>query len=184
MRGLILFIILAIFFKHLHVLASSDERDEKPAEEQHKIINDSLSQLNHVLAEGRRRQANHANIGKTSEKNAEVALKKINALGEEMKEIKEKYDKHIDKWTAEGPSKNAAVPNKGERPLHLTASHSMREARQLHKHWIDSSNWPSPKWSKDRIAHQHASAKEVSSIAISQMHTSQVKEKKRRASIS
>lgn len=184
MRTLLVLFILVIFLKHHSVFASSDERDKKPAEEQHRIVENSLIELNHVLAEGRRRQANHAKIGKESVKNEKVAFEKIHSIGREMKEIKEKFDKHIGNWAAEGPSKNAAVPNKGEKPLYLTTSRSMREANQLHVKWVDSSNWPSTNWSRDYIAHQHAAAKEVSNVAASQMHKSKEEERKRRASIS
>jgi len=180
-----LFLIAILIFLSLHdaVIASSDERNKKPVEEQHKIIHESLNGLNRALAQGRRRQTNHARIGKFSEMNANLAKKNVEQIGKEMENIKESYDEKVGKWIREGASKNAAVPNKDEKPLYLIANRSVREANQLHHHWVDRSKWPSTSWNRDHMAHQHASARQVSIDADLQLRKS-TEEKKRRASIS
>lgn len=180
-----LYLIAIFIFLNLHddVIASSDERNKKSVEEQHKIIHESLNELNRALAQGRRRQTNRARFGKFSEKNANLAKKNVEQIGKEMENIKESYDEKVGIWIKEGASKNAAVPNKDEKPLYLIANSSIREANQLHHHWVDRLKWPSTSWNRDHIAHQHASAKQVSIDADLQLRKSK-EEKKRRASIS
>ena len=169
MRKLLLITLAFILFNSDRTFATSDERNKEPAEEQGRLIDESLHELNHILAEGRARQTGHAILGKKTARNAILAKGKIETTGLQMKHVKDIYDDKVGKWIAEGPSKNAAVPNKGEKPLHLTASRSMREASQLHTHWVSKSNWPSPEWNKEYLSHHRISAQQVSQEAAHQI---------------
>ena len=140
---------------------SHHSHSDKPVDEQKRLIRHANDQLHYHLAGGRALQAHLARLGQVSPRNKVKAKEEMEQVGIKMSLVNDEYKKKYGDWIEKEAIHNAAVPNKGEIPLHVEAKRAKFDSYHLRTNWLDKGHWPKSSMSSDDLHHQIAAANEI-----------------------